>query len=468
MGGGGCPNTCNKLAKLLVTSVTMVVGRLCLLFAHMWDFLTDLGIGEGGVLQALWDHLLGFKESTWESLFHASTSTIPMKRSLDPSLLEKGLGEIGAIPIPIEVWEDTIPESFSLVSKGPLPTKPLSGDTSTMLHTLTEKYPGMFIVDDLGTLVGLANAWAFVIPKNASKCSFIFHLVALNGKRIGRPPRFILPTIEGLAKMLQERLQGMGELGELQELWATHVDLGNAFWSMVLPKEFCRAFRLKLGDKNVSLMRVPFGWKFSPVLCQRVLQHFFLNLKKGGTLILHYLDEFSIIGANQNEVRRVTNDWVCMFRDHGFVVSPKSMLEPTKEIKWLGNRLCLEGEGCILNLNGALESASAKWLRFLVATCTRKKVRSMIGKLSWLARPTLFIAPFIAGAYAHTLWGPYFSSHAPISLLRNFASLLALAHVGWRPTWEVPKPIPFVWSQVFFVDVAPQPGGGALQRASSG
>mmetsp|Transcript_112384 Transcript_112384/g.195192 ORF Transcript_112384/g.195192 Transcript_112384/m.195192 type:complete len:527 (+) Transcript_112384:257-1837(+) len=385
---------------------------------------------------------------------------MPQKRSLDPMLLGKGLGDMGNVPIPMSVWNETIPPSFLEVSKQPLPTKPLSADASKMLGTLTDMYPEMFFVDTWGTLVGMANAWAFVIPKNVSKCSFIFHLVALNGKSVGRPPPFVLPTIEGLAKMMQERLHSMGDLGSLAELWATHVDLGNAFWALVLPEAFWNSFRLQMGDKNVSLLRVPFGWKFSPVLCQRVLQHFLVNLKKGETLILHYLDDFCIIGGNKDEVRRVTNDWVCLLREHGFVVSPKSILEPAKRIKWLGKKLCLEGEGCILNLDGALESALAKWLRFSVTPCTRKKVRSMVGKLSWLARPTVYIAPFIAGAYAHTLWGPYYSSHAPISLLRNFASLLALAHVGWRPTRDVPRPLPFVWSQVLFVDAAPQPGGG--------
>ena len=50
--------------------------------------------------------------------------------------------------------------------------------------------------------------------------------------------------------------------------------------------------------------------------------------------------------------------------------------------------------------------------------------------------------------------------HAPISLLRNFASLLTLAHVGWELTRGVPKVCPFVWNQVLFVDAAPQRGGG--------
>lgn len=94
---------------------------------------------------------------------------------------------------------------------------------------------------------------------------------------------------------------------------------------------FCReafwhAFRLKLGDKTVSLVWVPFGWKFCPMLCQRVLRHFLLTLDKGTTLILHYLDDFCIIGANKGEVRTVTNDWVCLWHGHGFVVSPKSVL----------------------------------------------------------------------------------------------------------------------------------------------
>ena len=35
---------------------------------------------------------------------------------------------------------------------------------------------------------------------------------------------------------------------------------------------------------------------------------FLLNLEKGTTLVLHYLDDFCIIGANEEEVRRVTEE----------------------------------------------------------------------------------------------------------------------------------------------------------------
>ena len=58
----------------------------------------------------------------------------------------------------------------------------------------------LFVIDDSGKLVGSANAWASVIPKNTSKASFIFHLVALNNKTYGTPSSFTHLMIEALAK----------------------------------------------------------------------------------------------------------------------------------------------------------------------------------------------------------------------------------------------------------------------------
>ena len=116
------------------------------------DFLSNLGLVGRDVVKLLWEHLLGFDDSTWESLFHDSTSPVPAKRILDPALLEMGLGEIGAVPIPMEVWNATVPESFSQVCKEPIYTKLMSiytklmsVEASTMLDTLTKKYPEMFI-----------------------------------------------------------------------------------------------------------------------------------------------------------------------------------------------------------------------------------------------------------------------------------------------------------------------------------
>ena len=46
------------------------------------------------------------------------------------------------------------------------------------------------------------------------------------------------------------------------------------FWSIVLPEEFWESFRLDF-DGGVSIVRIPFGWKYSPLLRQRVLRLIF-------------------------------------------------------------------------------------------------------------------------------------------------------------------------------------------------
>ena len=92
------------------------------------------------------------------------------------------------------------------------------------------------------------NAWAFVVPKNHLKCSWIFHLVELNGRMRGRPPSFYLPTMEDMGYVMQH-VSGEGGLH------AMHVDISNCYWGFVLPKRFWESF--PFFDASVD-------WGFAP------------------------------------------------------------------------------------------------------------------------------------------------------------------------------------------------------------
>ena len=183
-----------------------------------------------------------------------------------------------------------------------------------------------------------------------------------------------------------------------------------------------------MGDTTASLIRIPFDSKFSLILCRWVLPHVRLNVDKGGTL----LDDFCVLGVNCNDLPRMSKFWVKVLQSEGFVVSPNSVLEPTKEIKWFGKLLVSAERMGIYNLDGALESALAKWLKFGVAPCTRKWVRSMISRLSWLAQASPFLSLVITGAYTRT-WGQRYSKPAPF-LLWGIASTKwpKLMLVGYR------------------------------------
>ena len=55
-----------NLLQLVLSSFSLVCSRLYLIFAHMLDFMSDLGLGEGwgGVLIKVWKHLAGFESAS--------------------------------------------------------------------------------------------------------------------------------------------------------------------------------------------------------------------------------------------------------------------------------------------------------------------------------------------------------------------------------------------------------------------
>ena len=130
------------------------------------------------------------------------------------------------------------------------------------------------------------------------------------------------------------------------------------------------------------ILRLPFGWKYFPVLCQRLLPFFIKDLKAGQTFILHYLDDFMVLSFDKALVAEVTASLVKLLVDKGFLISPKSVLAPVRSLAWLGKQ-CDLVSGSISNLGGAMAVAVAKRLVLAPGLCTRKRVQNAFGKLRW-------------------------------------------------------------------------------------
>ena len=192
----------------------MVLGRVCLLVVQSFDVLMDLrchvrgggrlgGGGEGTALSAvqrLWVLLLDITIEGWESLLHENTSPFPRMAATTADLLTKGIGKVGTVPIPLEVWDSIVPPSLSsTAAKGGVGLKPLSASAKTMLDTMRKANSTLFKVSNSGPP---ANAWAFLVPKNLLKCSFIWHLVWFNKDNGGGTPGFNLPTLEDMAYLM--------------------------------------------------------------------------------------------------------------------------------------------------------------------------------------------------------------------------------------------------------------------------
>ena len=106
-------------------------------------------------------------------------------------LVKRGIGEVGEVEIPMEVWNDTILHTFGRTARLPGKTlNPLSTHAKDMLRTMREANHSLFRKSSSRLA---PNGWVFVVPRNSNKCSLIFRLVEVNGRMGGRPPIFIFP-----------------------------------------------------------------------------------------------------------------------------------------------------------------------------------------------------------------------------------------------------------------------------------
>ena len=80
------------------------------------------------------------------------------------------------------------------------------------------------------------------------------------------------------------------------------------------------------------MKRLPFGWKYLPVMCQQLLGTLVPDLIPPDILLIHYLDDFLLIARDRGRLRVVTGRVAARLRELGFLVSPKSTLEPTDSL----------------------------------------------------------------------------------------------------------------------------------------
>ena len=168
----------------------------------------------------------------WDSLNHLSTSPKPKLARVTPKILWEGIKEVGCYQMTEREWDEIVPprflrfmEFFDLreVPKG----KPVLDMTDVIRGTgvLHDKDPSM-----------TPTCFPFVISKISVKCSLILSCVGIHEGLPLKLPKFSLASWELIGRWMAEQDPSI-------ELYGTHVDLSNAFWSLKLPREARRIFR---------------------------------------------------------------------------------------------------------------------------------------------------------------------------------------------------------------------------------
>ena len=183
----------------------------------------------------------------------------------DPGLAAKGLGTMGSYVIPQQLWQQIVLESFLGDALSYDVEAHLEGGCGTVGAGVAEMASTLPTSGMLSATPLPLSCFPFIIPKSSEKVSLILSCLGMN-ERIEDPPTLQLPSWEGNARLLASTPRS-------RPLYCTHVDLTNAFWSFRLPPAMRTAFwfRARPSGQVFAVDRLPFGWKFSPIFCQRIL-----------------------------------------------------------------------------------------------------------------------------------------------------------------------------------------------------
>ena len=132
---------------------------------------------------------------------------------------------------------------------------------------------------------------------------------------------------------------------------------------------------------------MPFRRKFSPLLCPLALQKVIEGIVPPHMIIFHYLDNFLLLGGCPRELKEVTRRMVEALHVAGFLVSPKSVLDPTTRILFLGKHIDTQAR-CIWSHPRAILQMYAQWLRLVIAAHPHPRhLNKILGFIQWHVRP---------------------------------------------------------------------------------
>ena len=90
-------------------------------------------------------------------------------------------------------------------------------------------------------------------------------------------------------------------------------------------------------------------------------------------MVLHYLDDFLVIGFGASNVRSAARRLGDLLREEGAIIGPKSILDPVSSIIWLGKRLVLSGPNRgVFVLEDQWVVLVGLWLRIALLPLSRK------------------------------------------------------------------------------------------------
>jgi hypothetical protein len=181
-------------------------------------------------------------------------------------------------------------------------------------------------------------------------------------------------------KNVSANVPGYPEIFEAQQgaKFYGKIDLTKAYQRIIIAEEIRPYLCFKFRGKCYMWTRMPFGLNIAPAVYQIFVQR--LIVKQDSAI--NYLDDIKIWGKNERTVKQTIEEVIKNLERNNVLINyKKSILEPVKEIEYLGY---VWREGKLFNKPNKIEKGK-KWWKLLKENPTIHTITKALGELQFMS-----------------------------------------------------------------------------------
>ena len=192
------------------------------------------------------------------------------------------------------------------------------------------------------------------------------------------------------------------------------------------------AVRVAAASTTYALVRILFGWHQAPGLVQHLIGAVLCELDDTQVIIVQHLDDILFVGQDRLLTTQAALDMAAHLARKGFLVNPKSVLDATQSLTWMGKQLGLHRPRVAHKPEGRAEIVG-RWIAFSLFRYMRKPLQTLLGRIGWLVCPGFSVGCFLAHARAWLRPRLPSAHYVLFAVCRGLLEAIAAGGRGWEP-----------------------------------
>ena len=177
------------------------------------------------------------------------------------------------------------------------------------------------------------------VPREHRAKGFLSQLFIVPKKDGGMRPIVNLKSLNSFVETVHFKMEGIQMVKDILRPgdWMTKVDLKDAYFMIPIATNQRRLLRFQWQGTTYQFNCLPFGLSSAPWVFTKTTRPIVGILRTLGLRMIIYIDDILIMADTLHTAKEHTAALIYLLENLGFIINfPKSLLEPTREIEFLG------------------------------------------------------------------------------------------------------------------------------------